>query len=74
MTDVSSPGASSSTQIIAPSIPPGPALIVAGKRELDDMRDDDEAPEKVQKIMSVCVGEAAADKRERSERKNMMKT
>ena len=63
MTDVSSPGASSSTQIIAPSIPPGPPLIVVGKCELDDMRNDDEAPEKVQKTMSVCVGVAAADKK-----------
>ena len=32
------------------------------KRELDDARDDDEAPEKSQKIMSICVGQGAADK------------
>lgn len=48
MTDVNSPGASSSGQTIARSIPPRPPASTIGKRDLDDMRDDDEAPEKVQ--------------------------
>ena len=32
------------------------------KRELDDACNDDEAPEKSQKIMSICIGQGAADK------------
>ena len=50
MTDVSSPGASSSVLISAPSIPLGPPIPSQGKRELDKVCDDDEAPEKSQKL------------------------
>ena len=64
MTDVSSPGASSSGQASDPSkfsnsASPGGV----GERSLDVTRNDDEAPDKVQKIMSICIGEGAADKK-----------
>ena len=62
MTDVNTATASSSSTSIAPSIPVGPNMQGSIKRELDDARDDDEAPEKAQKIMSICVGQGAADK------------
>ena len=62
-TDGSSPGASSSGQLTTPSIPTGRNNSTSEKRRLDDRCDDDEAPEKAQKIMSVCIGVGAADKR-----------
>ena len=62
MSDVSNPGAASSNTPIAPSIPTGPNNSRSTKREADSTPDDDEAPEKVQRIMSVCVGQGAADK------------
>ena len=62
MTDVSTATASSSSTSIAPSIPVGPNMHGSIKRELGDARDDNEAPEKSQKIMSICVGQGAADK------------
>ena len=62
MTDVSTPGATSSNTAIAPSIPIGPNPIRLGKRQADGSPDEDEAPEKAQKVMSICVGQGAADK------------
>ena len=62
MTDVNIAIASSSSTSIAPSIPVGPNMQGSIKRELGDARDDNEAPEKSQKIMSICVGQGAADK------------
>ena len=57
MTDASTPGAASPNTIIAPSIPIGPNTGRAIKREADSAPNDDEAPEKVQTIMSICVGQ-----------------
>lgn len=62
MTDVSTTTGSSSSTLIAPSIPIGPNIKGPAKRELNDACKDDEAPEKAQKIMSTCIGQGAADK------------
>ena len=62
MTDVSIATASSSSIAIAPSIPIMPNMGRAAKRESSDARDEDEGPEKSQKMMSICVGQGAADK------------
>ena len=57
MIDVSSPGAASSNQAPPPSIQPGVAT-GAGKRTLNDTWNEDEAPDKTQKILvSVLVKE-----------------
>ena len=72
---MSSPGASSSG--LGGSTPGGTGPVTqpcvfnsigsmtgaAGKRDLDNARDDDEARDPVEKIMSICIGEGAADKR-----------
>ena len=66
MADVSSPGASSSHQAAAPSagVPvPGAGQSASGKRTLEVTWNDDEAPDQVQKILSICVGQGAADKK-----------
>ena len=56
MTDVSSLGAFSSGQAPDPSKSSSPAIPGAtGNRYLDETRNDDEAPDKVQKIMSICI-------------------
>ena len=54
--DAKAPGLSRSSS-------PAAQAGTTGKRDLEDTRNDDEAPDKVQKIMSICIGEGAADKR-----------
>ena len=62
MTDVRTPEAVSSNTIVPPSIPIGTNTSSAIKREADNEPDADEAPEKVQNFMSICVGQGAAEK------------
>ena len=62
MTDVSSPGAASSNQVPPPSMQPG-VVRGAGKRTLNETWNEAEAPDKAQKILSICVGQGASDKR-----------
>ena len=57
--DVSSPGASSSHQAVAPA----PRGVATGKRTLDEAWNEDEAPDKVQKILSIGIGKGATVKR-----------
>ena len=59
MIDVSSPGASSPHQAVAPV----PRCVTNGERTLDEACNEDEAPDKVQKILSICIGQWASDKR-----------
>ena len=73
MTDVSSPGASSSHQAAVPA-PTGPSVAASGKRAPDVTWNDDEAPDKVQKILSICIGQGPQTKEERSERTCMPTT
>ena len=58
MTDVSSPGASSSHQSAVPS-PTGPSVATSGQRTLEATWNDDEPRYGV----SICIGQGAADKR-----------
>ena len=61
MVDVSSPGASSSNQAVPPSAQPG--VVGAGERTLNETWNEDEAPDKVQKILSICIGQGVSDKK-----------
>ena len=60
MVDVSSPGAASSNQAPPPSPQPGIAR-GAGARMLNETWNEDEAPDKSQNILSICVGQGASD-------------
>ena len=62
MVDVSRPGAASSSQAPPPGAQPG-ITSGAGKRTLTESWNEDEAPDKAQKILSICVGQGASDKK-----------
>ena len=40
-----------------------PGVTTTGERTLEVTWNDDEAPDKVQKILSICIGQGAADKK-----------
>ena len=61
MVNVGSPGAASSSHATPPSAQPG-ITSGAGKGTLAEPCNEDEAPDKAQKILSICVGQGASDK------------
>ena len=62
MSDVSSPGAASSNQ--APPLIAQPRTTSGTeKRTLAETWNEDEAPDKAQKILSICVGQGASDEK-----------